>query len=98
MTERRPGKNVPADLTGLKLVTKDGAVRLEVRARPRAHKSRIVGVREGALEVQIAAPPVDGEANAELVRTLAHAVSVPKSAVRVVRAETGRSKLVEIRG
>jgi len=35
--------------------------------KPRASKSRILGVREGMLEVALAAPPVDGEANAELI-------------------------------
>ena len=86
------------DLSTLKLTTKDGAVRLDVRARPRAHKSRLVGAREGALEVQLAAPPVDGAANDELVRTLAAALGVAKSAVHIVRGETGRNKLVEIQG
>jgi uncharacterized protein (TIGR00251 family) len=87
-----------ADLTALKLVTKEGAVRLVVRAKPRAHKSRVVGVRDGALDVQLAAPPVDGAANAELARTLADAAGVPKSAVRILRGESGRNKLVEIVG
>jgi len=86
------------DVNALKLVAKDDAVRVEVRARPRAHKSRLVGERDGALEVQLAAPPVDGAANEELVKTLAHAAGVAKSAVRIVRGEGGRNKLVEIAG
>jgi uncharacterized protein len=86
------------DLSTLKLMTKDGAVRLEVRAKPRAHKSRVVGVREGALEVQLAAPPVDGAANDELVRLLADALGVAKSAVHIVRGDSGRNKLVAIQG
>ena len=95
---RRDRSDRMPDLSTLKLTTKDGAVRLEVRARPRAHKSRLVGAREGALEVQLAAPPVDGAANEELVRTLAAAAGVAKSAVHIVRGETGRNKLVEIVG
>ncbi len=87
-----------SDLSALKLVTRDGAVRLDVRAKPRAHKSRIVGEREGALEVALAAPPVDGAANEALVATLAKALGVPQSAVRIVRGESGRNKLVEIAG
>jgi uncharacterized protein (TIGR00251 family) len=74
------------------------AVRLEVQARPRARESRIAGVREGALVVQLDAPPVDGAANAELVDTLAEALSLPKRNVAIVRGETGRAKLVEVRG
>ena len=51
----------PAE-AALALVVKDGEVRFEVHAKPRAKKSAIVGVRSpgGALEVAIAAPPVRG--------------------------------------
>src|SRR4051812_11697422 len=90
-----------ADLSALKLTSptsKGGVVRLEVRAKPRARTSRVLGARGGALEVQIAAPPVDGAANAELARTLADAVGVPKGAVRILRGESGRTKLIEIAG
>jgi uncharacterized protein len=80
------------------VTTREGAVRVEVQARPRARESRVTGVREGALVVQLAAPPVDGAANAALVETLAEALSVPRRDVAIVRGETGRSKLVEVRG
>ncbi len=83
----------------LKLVTtRDGAVRMEVQARPRARPSRVAGVREGALVVQLAAPPVDGEANAELVETIARVLGVPKRDVSMVRGASSRSKVVEVRG
>jgi uncharacterized protein (TIGR00251 family) len=78
--------------------TRDGAVRFEVRARPRARASRLMGAREGALVVQIAAPPVDGAANAELLATLAAALAVPRRDVVLVRGESGRAKVVEVRG
>jgi hypothetical protein len=78
--------------------TRDGGVRVEVRARPRARKSRLAGAREGALLVDLAAPPVDGAANAELVEVLAAALGVPRRDVTLVRGDTGRTKLVEVRG
>jgi uncharacterized protein YggU (UPF0235/DUF167 family) len=46
----------------------------------------------------VAAPPVDGAANDELVRFLAKRLGVPASSVRVVSGMTGRRKLVEIDG
>lgn len=73
-------------------------VRLRVRVKPRASKSRVVGVREGALEVAVAAPPVDGEANAELVAFLAKALGVGRSSVSVVSGDTSRNKLVRVAG
>jgi len=80
------------------VVTREGAVRFEVRAKPRARKSRIVGEQDEALVVQLAAPPVDGAANAELVELLASALSLPKRDVTIARGESGRVKLVEVRG
>ena len=75
----------------------DGVI-LRVRAKPRASKSRVLGVREGSVEVAIAAPPVDGEANAELVRTLARHLGVPRSSVTIESGEAGRTKRVRIVG
>ncbi len=72
--------------------------RFAVHAKPRAKKSAIVGVSEGVLEVAIAAPPVDGAANEELVRTLAKALGVAKRSVAVVRGDSSRHKLVEVSG
>ena len=76
----------------------EGGVRLEVWAKPRAKKSRIVGVRGDAIEVSLAAPPVDGAANEELVRVLADALDVPKRAISIMRGATSQKKLVEISG
>jgi uncharacterized protein (TIGR00251 family) len=78
--------------------TREGAVRFEVQAKPRAKVSRVVGERQGALVVQLAAPPVDGAANAELVATLASVLGVPKRDVTLVRGEASRAKVLEVRG
>jgi hypothetical protein len=58
----------------------------------------VTGVRQGELLVQLAAPPVDGAANAELVNLVAEILSLPKRNVEVVRGESARSKLIEVRG
>ena len=73
-----------------------GAVRLAVRVQPRAARSRVVGRQGAALKVQVAAPPVDGAANAALVALLAEWLGVPRRTVRVLRGETGRDKLIEV--
>lgn len=82
----------------LNIVESDGAVRFEVRAKPRASRSAIVGVRDGVLHVALAAPPVDGAANEELVDLLARALHLARSKVSVVRGDKSRVKLVEVRG
>jgi len=73
-------------------------VRLGVRVVPRAARDAIVGERRGALLVRVQAPPVDGAANEAVRRLLARALGLPASAVRVLRGETGRDKLVWLAG
>lgn len=89
-------------LMTIRLVDKDGALRFEVHVKPRAKRSRIVTDSGGAsgdvLEVAIAAPPVDGAANAELVRLLSDALGVPKRNVEIVRGESSQKKVVAVYG
>jgi uncharacterized protein (TIGR00251 family) len=75
-----------------------GAVTLELLIQPRASRTRVVGEHDGRLKLQLAAPPVDGEANAELVEFLANALGVRKAGVEVLRGETGRRKTVRVTG
>jgi uncharacterized protein (TIGR00251 family) len=87
-----------SDFASLVITDRDGAVRLDVRARPRAPRTKLLGVKEGALEVAVAAPPVDGAANAELARGLAAVFGVPARDVTVVAGQSGKRKIVEVRG
>jgi uncharacterized protein YggU (UPF0235/DUF167 family) len=48
--------------------------------------------------VRLTAPPVEGEANAALLRFLGRALDVAPSAISILRGETGREKLVRIDG
>jgi uncharacterized protein len=75
-----------------------GGVLVRVRAKPRASKSRVLGFREGLLEVAVAAPPVDGEANEELVRTVAKHFALPRRAVTVEAGDTSRMKRLRLEG
>ena len=82
----------------LDLRQSEDGVTLRVRVRPRASRDAVQGVHDGALVVQIAAKPVDGEANAALMRFVAHELRVTQSALELVRGQTGRDKLVRVRG
>ena len=85
-------------MSQLDLEERDGALHLRVHVKPRASKSRVLGAREGALDVAVAAPPVDGEANTELLRTLSKQLGLGRRAVRIVSGATGRSKRVSVEG
>ncbi len=75
-----------------------GGVEIAVHAQPRASRSRVVGEHGGRLKVQLAAPPVDGEANQALVAFLAEALRVRKADVVLARGATGRRKTVRVAG
>ena len=69
-----------------------------VAASPRASRTEVAGVADGRLRIRLAAPPVDGAANDELVRFLATALGVRRSAVAVAAGAAGRRKTVLVRG
>ena len=75
-----------------------GGTLVEVRVIPRAAKSALGGERDGALLVRLAAPPVDGQANAALLAFLASTLGVPKRAVSIVHGGTTRHKRVLVAG
>jgi uncharacterized protein (TIGR00251 family) len=72
------------------------AVRITIRAQPRAARTEIVGEHGNALRIRIAAPPVDGAANRELLHFIARRVGVAHGAVRLAGGGGGRNKIVEI--
>lgn len=82
----------------LEIQTKGDEVRLKVHVKPRSARSRVLGVRAGALEVSVAAVPADGRANLELQRTLARQFGVARSAVRIEIGRASRTKLVTVFG
>ena len=65
---------------------------------PRSSRSEVVGEHNGALRVRLAAPPVDGAANDELIHVLAKTFKVPRSAVTILSGHSGRLKQVSIDG
>ena len=70
---------------------------LLLRVQPRASRDEIAGPQGDRLRVRITAPPVDGKANAHLLRFLAEAFGVPAADATLERGETGRDKQVRIR-
>ena len=74
----------------------EGRLVFNVQVVPRASRSEIVGEHNGALRVRIAAPPVDGAANEELVRTLARAFKVSRRAVQIAGGSASKLKQISI--
>ena len=76
----------------------EGGVRLAVVVTPRASRTELAGVAGGRLRVRVAAPPVDGAANEELVRFLARHLGLARSAVALASGAAGRRKTVLVTG
>ena len=65
---------------------------------PRARRTAVSGRHGDAIKITVAAPPVDGAANAELIRFVAERVGVPRAAVTITGGATGRRKTIAVRG
>ena len=65
---------------------------------PRARRTELGGVRDDALVVRLAAPPVEGAANEALVDYFAALLRLPRRAVRIVSGERGRRKRIALAG
>lgn len=93
------GKPVQPDIASLlRRATSEGDV-INVRVEPRSGRSGISGVMDnGTLKVKLNSPPVDGEANKELIATLAEAFGKRKSDIRILRGETSKTKAVLVAG
>ncbi len=74
----------------------DDTLCLRVYVQPRASLDEIVGPHDDALKIRITAPPVDGKANAHLIRYLAKIFAVPRKQVELNQGQTGRHKLFKI--
>lgn len=75
----------------------DGAT-LAVRGQPNARKPGVVGEQAGTLKVAVTAPPEDGRANAAIVEVLKDWLGVKRSQLEFLSGETGRNKVVLVRG
>ena len=73
-------------------------VRIEVYVQPRASRTELAGTYNGVPKVRLAAPPVDGAANAALVEFIADRLQISRSRVRVVAGLISRRKRLEIDG
>ena len=80
------------------LVADDEGVTLRLHIQPGAKKTEVVGLHGEALKIRLAAPPVDGKANACLIAFLAERLGVAKAAISLVSGDTSRAKRVRISG
>ena len=69
---------------------------LTLHIQPGAKKTEVAGEHGDALKIRLAAPPVDGKANAALLAFIAEKLGVAKGAVTLKSGQTSRRKVVEV--
>ena len=72
--------------------------RISLRVYPDASKNEVLGSAEGVLRVRIAAPPLKGKANRELLSFLSQLLGVRQSSLAIIRGHASRSKVVAVTG
>lgn len=72
--------------------------RISLHVYPSAPRNQVVGFSEGVLRVKIAAPPLKGQANRELVAFLSKLLGVSKGSLAILKGHTSRNKLIAVSG
>lgn len=76
----------------------DGCVTLTLHIQPGARTTELAGLHGDALKIRLAAPPVDGKANAALIDFIADRLEIARSAVRLKSGQSSRRKVLEVSG
>jgi uncharacterized protein (TIGR00251 family) len=73
-------------------------VRLAVQITPNAKKTEVVGIIGDALKIKLQAQPIEGQANAALIKWLSQQLHLPRTAITLTHGTTSRRKLLELKG
>jgi len=79
-------------------VTSKKSTGITVRVQPNAKRNEIVRFKDDVLHIKIAAPPVQGKANAALLAFLSDILGMSKSRLSIERGATGRMKMIVVEG
>lgn len=69
---------------------------IKVKLLPRSSRNHIVGKAEDRYKIKVTAPPVDGKANAALIKLLARKLGIPGRDIEILSGHTSRLKTIRI--
>ena len=78
-------------------IRRDEAI-LAVRVTPGAKRNAVTALKEGVWDIKIAAPPVGGRANEELVAFLSKKLDIRRNSLNVIKGHSSRNKFVSVSG
>jgi uncharacterized protein len=70
--------------------------KITIKVIPRSSQNKLVLLEDGTYKAKLTAPPVDGEANAALIKLLSKEFNVAKSCIHLIKGESGRVKIISI--
>lgn len=80
-----------------KITDAAGGAAISVNIVPKASKTEIVGIQsDGAVKIRLMSPPVDGEANEELINFLADFLGCARKDIAILAGEESRKKIITI--
>ena len=71
---------------------------IKIKLLPRSSQSKIMGKEGDVYKVKVNSPPVEGEANKELISLISKRLGIPKGRVEIVAGKTSRIKVVRVLG
>ncbi len=82
----------------IEITEKDGKLWFFVQVRPGAKREGIAGEIDGAVKLEVTAPPHEGKANAAVIKLIAASLGVAKSKVEIVSGEKSKKKRIKVEG
>ena len=70
---------------------------INVKVKPNARKNEVIQIDNNTFEVKTTATPENGKANQSVIELLAKFFRVGKTKITIIKGQTGRDKVVEIR-
>ncbi len=77
---------------------KGGTVSLLIYVQPKASRNKVVGLHDDAVKISTTAPPVEGKANAAVIKILSKFFNLPKSAIALQAGRESRKKRFSLSG
>ncbi len=71
-------------------------MKIKIYIQPNSKKSGYAGLYDGIPKLKITAPPVDGAANAEIIKIFSKLLNIPKSDIIISSGQASRLKILDI--
>jgi uncharacterized protein len=86
------------DISGLKIRETNMGFEVPLHVLPRAKRSEITGMHNGALKMKVTAPPVDDAANRAIIEFFSKKLGISKSSIQIMSGAKSRDKILQIQG